>query len=75
MRFKPSKCPECGEPPEGMREKLYGLALLTGSDELGFDYAGETEVDWDSQETVVEGGLVTLQCANAHAWHAEKEDD
>ena len=55
---------------------LYGLALLDGSPSAGFDYAGETEVDWDSQETVrTENGLVTLQCGNDHTWLAVSHHD
>jgi len=89
MRFNPGRCPKCGARPRGIVERLSCLALLffpradpegfnlrerpvAGEDEA--EYLGETQVDWDSQETVIdEDGKVTLCCPHHHAWLADFE--
>jgi hypothetical protein len=51
MRFKPWKCPECGQPAKGTLETISGLALMTFDAEGNAEYDGETKVDWDNQVT------------------------
>lgn len=75
MRFDKPNCPKCGEPASSVLESLQGDALIFEQDDGSFDYEGETEVKWDSQETLVSRrGLVTLSCGN-HSWKARMEED
>ena len=72
MKFKPARCPECGELAKGTAETVPGIALLDFDDDGNADYSGETKVLWDSQETVCdEDGRVTLVCPDGHDWQAE----
>jgi hypothetical protein len=74
MRFAPHKCPECGKEAKGTIETLQALAFLTFTDEEGTaEYEGYTDVIWDTQQTVVKDGKVTLQCPNGHEWEATEE--
>jgi hypothetical protein len=74
MRFEPIKCPTCGGSATGTLEVLTGVALFTDPDEAGqVDYAGETEVDWDTQRTLTdEFDRVTLVCSQGHEWQADE---
>jgi len=75
MRFVPFRCPECGKPAFATVEKVYGHALLTDPDDDGrVEFLGETEISWDSQETLVVDDHVTLACRNGHEWMAEDLD-
>jgi hypothetical protein len=70
MKFAPATCPDCGSDPQGIIETLQGLALLGEPDADGIDYAGETEVWWDSQVAITDAlGLVTLS-DGVHEWQA-----
>jgi len=75
MQFKPDKCPECGGPPAGIVEVVQGLAGLQPDGKGGYDYAGGTDVWWDSQfRDVAPDGTVRLQCAEGHEWYAEQDE-
>lgn len=69
-------CPECGAPISAVLQQLSGWALLTSgnvcitgdkshprADNVLFEYAGGTEVDWDSQMDHPEGWV---KCDNNH---------
>lgn len=73
MRFNPSRCPECGELPRGTCDVIAGIALVQFDDDnQEAEYAGETKVLWDSQETPVNAdGLIDVVCPNDHVWQAE----
>lgn len=65
MKFEIDKCPYCDGDPTGILETLKGWALLNDreDDTEEFEYAGETSIDWDSQETDEDNdGNVTLWC-------------
>ena len=75
MRFSPWKCPECGQAARGTSETITGLALLMFDDDGQAEYAGETELDWNSQVTRHdEAGNDLLECPAGHRWPAVRED-
>jgi hypothetical protein len=76
MIFTVRTCPVCGEPVRGTLEALKGCALLTEPDANGkCAWAGETEIWWDEQRTVMDAdGCVTLLCPNGHAWLSACDD-
>ena len=75
MRFKPWKCPECGQPAKGSLETVPGLALLTFDADGQAEYDGETEVDWDNQATQHdEAGNDLLECPQGHQWPTQRKD-
>jgi hypothetical protein len=54
---------------KGTLEKLLGVALINGIDDNGLpEFAGETEVDWDSQETCTRLGKVLYVDTNGEEW-------
>ena len=72
MRFDPLFCPECGEMARGSLETITGIAEFNAVED-GVEYSGDTAIDWDSQETIVdEGGNARLVCPNGHDWAARK---
>jgi len=75
MRFSPWKCPECSEAAKGTLETIAGLALLMFDDDGHAEYAGETELDWNSQITRHdEAGNALLECPAGHQWPAVCQD-
>jgi len=76
MRFDPWKCPECGDAAKGTLETVPGLALLIIDPDGAADYAGETEMDWDGQRTILDNeGRATLQCPSGHQWQASVREE
>lgn len=66
------RCPGCGEPARGTLEEVQGVALVMPDPETGKPhYAGETVVDWDSQQTVQGEGKPVWVCAGGHDWPAD----
>ena len=76
MRFDPSHCPECGELPRGTCDMIPGIALVSFNDDnREAEFAGETDVLWDSQETPANAdGLIDVTCPNGHVWQAKLEE-
>lgn len=82
MKIKTPCCPTCGEPPRGTVETIQGIAELLPltwgqqpADGGGFEYAGETDVVWDTQEPVTdEHERVLLVCSNHHDWYSFIEE-
>lgn len=74
MKFDHAKCPQCGAGPNGILEHVFGTALLAVQKDGSFDYAGETKIEWDSQEThKTPEGLVVLTCGE-HEWLAKMSE-
>jgi hypothetical protein len=75
MHFKPLRCPRCNKLPRGTLETVTGIAELVISDGGGADYSGQTDIDWNGQETVRDDqGMVTLIGECDHQWQAEMVD-
>ncbi len=72
MRFDPPVCPRCGGEPDEIMETLFAYATLMGGDrERAHRYAGDSELDWDSQVPTVSDGKVELRCGGCLArWRA-----
>lgn len=70
MQWEKNKCSECGELAVGILEKVDGFARLKPDNEGGFDYAGETDMLWDTQDCIVVSGCNILKCANGHTWES-----
>lgn len=76
MKWDPQRCPECGKEPEGTVDVVHGLALIAPDGEGGYQYAGETKIDWDTQRTVTDSDdpqdapRELLSCGE-HEWFAE----
>lgn len=77
MRYAIPQCPECGEFATGVYENILGTALMSVDEDTGeFDFSGETDVSWDSQESVTnDKGEVELTCGGHSWWSAELPDD
>jgi hypothetical protein len=72
LYFKTPKCPTCGEYASGVLESVLGIAELRHNKDGGFTYAGETDVDWDTQESyATRKGFYSLRCPNRDAWESE----
>jgi hypothetical protein len=61
-------CTECGAGVRGTLDRIVGIALVSECDDGTFTWAGETEVDWDSQETDQIEKLDVLVCMNGHSF-------
>lgn len=73
MHFSPWKCPDCGQAAKGTSETINGLALLIFNGDGQAEYAGETEIDWNSQVTRHdEAGNDLLECPAGHQWPAAR---
>ena len=72
----PDRCPDCGERPKGTVERVYGIALLAETGE-GFQYDGETEIDWDGQESETDpaNGNPIFKCHDGHEWSAKVDGE
>jgi hypothetical protein len=77
MKFDPMTCPECNGPATGTLEVVQGCAELSEPDENGiFEYAGNTNIFWDEQKTVLDNeGRATLFCDCGAQWQANILDD
>ena len=69
MRFEKPRCPKCGALAKGTLETIPGVALLQFDEEgENAEHTGQTDVDWDNQETVRDDGRVTLICGCGQEW-------
>ena len=76
MKFTIPNCPHCGALAKGTLEIVNGLALLNPPDAEGnFEYAGETQIDWDSQRSCGGDHDYILECPNGHNWPSPSEDE
>ena len=75
MKFDPHKCPGCGGNARGTLDNITGTALMYLDVDGEYEWLGETEVDWDSQESDVLKGKVNLQCADCRGWWRARKID
>lgn len=69
MRWQQNTCPTCAKPAAELAEMVAAQALLTYDEESGeYEYAGESRVCWDGQETLEADGMQNLYCENGHDW-------
>lgn len=62
-------CPECGGDVVGIVEQVRGLAALYPPENGEYEYAGGTDVWWDSQQPATnQSGEVRVVCENHHEW-------
>lgn len=54
----------------GTAEKLFGTARIAGVDPATGQpvYSGGTDVDWDSQETLISDGKILFVCDSGFHW-------
>jgi hypothetical protein len=63
MKLVTPSCPKCGSPAHGTVENILGTAVINIEDDGTFEYAGDTDMHWDTQETITnEKGHITLTC-------------
>lgn len=73
MRFQRMTCPECGDGPTGTLEQLQAVAYFSEAESDGsVEHGGDTEISWDSQETVRRRGSTVLVCENGHEWSSKE---
>ncbi len=76
MKYTVSKCPTCGRPPVAEVNRVTVFAGLIENDDGGFDYSGNSKVDWNAQEAWLdEDGFTVVHCAERHAWSTERESE
>lgn len=64
-------CPTCGQPAMGIVESVLGVAQLDCAEGADFDYAGRTDMEWDTQKPVLdEDHQATLLCEQKHQWQS-----
>ncbi len=80
MKLTITKCPKCTEVVTGMVDLIPGNANLDTPKRGETDYAGETDVDWDSQSNGLDIALrivgtvenlnefALVQCYQGHIW-------
>jgi hypothetical protein len=83
MKIVPPSCPECGEIAVSILESLLCNASVMTVDEngeqtdikekiAGFDYTGDTEMAYDTQEPVLDRNRqATAVCSKYHEWQAK----
>lgn len=75
MKLTVPTCRKCGEPAAAIEERLLGDAYISKAEDGSFEYDGETEICWDSQETVISRrGLARVGCSNHHYWKTRLEE-
>ncbi len=76
MRFEVPNCPRCGKIAHSTCDIIPGDARILQTDGGGFQYAGETRIWWDAQETVRDSeGRWLLRCEDLHEWYSKTIDD
>ena len=74
MKFDPCKCPECGEPATHILEEYVAKTGLLKPDEQGeIEFAGGTDIDYESGTLFEDDEGYVLFCCNHHHWHAEMD--
>jgi len=76
MRFEPHTCPSCGGIATGTSETIPGVALLDFDADGNAEYAGETKMCWDGQQTEIDAdGNAELWCGEGHCWPARMDEE
>lgn len=74
MKFEPNLCPICDEPAKSTLGSVLVDELMSYDPSTGeYDYADESEVDWNCQESELDcAGRFKLQCSSCdHDWLAK----
>lgn len=72
----PLKCPECGEEIKGSVDLVPGCALMNVDPDGTFEWAGETEMDWDNQHNLEQDPKrMRVQCCDGHEWIVDLDAD
>ena len=76
MKYAVSKCPTCGGPPVAEVNTVPVLAGLVENEDGGFDYSGNSKVDWNAQQAWLdEDGFMVVHCAEHHSWETAVESE
>jgi hypothetical protein len=71
VQFTKPRCPECGERPANIEERmLTNMRLMPMPTEGEYAYTGEYDDDCESVEPNIVNGQVALYCDNEHQWHS-----
>ena len=72
MRFAKPKCPTCRQYATGSEETVLATASLSRQKGGTFEFGGDTEVWWDSQESrCTKDGVLLLSCREGHEWESK----
>ena len=76
MKYTVSKCPTCGGLPVAERNTVPVFAGVVENEDGGFDYSGNSKVDWNAQEAWLDGnGFTVVHCAEHHSWETAVESE
>ncbi|MBI2987349.1 MAG: hypothetical protein HYY45_11335 [Deltaproteobacteria bacterium] len=71
-----SRCPTCGGLPVAEVNTVPVFAGLVQNEDGGFDYSGNSKVDWNAQEAWRdEDDFTVVHCAELHSWATEVESE
>ena len=76
MKYTVSRCPTCGGPPVAEFNTVPVFAGVVENEDGGFDYSGNSKVDWNAQQAWLdEDGLMVVHCAEHHSWETDVESE
>ena len=76
MKYTVNRCPACGGPPVAELNTVPVLAGLVENEDGGFDYSGNSKVDWNAQQAWLDGdGFTVVRCAEHHSWETDVESE
>ncbi len=76
MKYPASKCPTCSGPPVAELNTVPVFAGLVENEDRGFDYSGNSKIDWNAQEAWLGGdGFTVVHCAEHHSWKTDVESE
>lgn len=74
MKLSVPICPECGEPADGIYETLCATAWIERYEDGEFEYIGDSDIGWDTQEPDVdEANTALVRCNRVHTWRSKIE--
>lgn len=75
-RIATPNCPKCGDVLCGTIERVSGINHIVSDGDGNYDFAGDTELWWEENTTVMdEEGRTLVQCGNAHEWYTLIEEN
>lgn len=75
MRIKSPHCPVCGKVLRGTVEIVTGVAEVRDIGGGIYEYHGDTDMDWNTIETIKdEEGRILLNCGT-HEWYSEVSNE
>jgi hypothetical protein len=76
MKYTVSKCPTCGGAPVAELNRVPVFAGLVEDEDGGFDYSGNSKIDWNAQEAWLdEEGFKVVRCGEHHPWETDVESE